>query len=89
MISTEREKIIALARECGADCYPDESLSFDYVVQLEAFYKAAQNEAYENVLDLKSTAFHIFGLGDQLPQGETMDAIQWYDASVRNLKEQS
>ena len=86
---TEREKIIILAVECGMSISAGGNGYWDHVDQMTTFYHAAQNEAYEKVLDLKPTALHIFGLDAQFPQGETRDVIEWYDASIRNLKEQS
>ena len=53
MTSTEREKIISLANSCGTTeqniC--GEHLFVFYVSDLEAFYKAAQNEAYDQVIE--------------------------------------
>lgn len=87
---TEREKIIRLAKETLSKdvIYYRDGIEMEWN-DLAIFYHAAQVEAYEKVLDLKPTAFHIFGLGAQLPQGETRDVIEWYDASIRNLKEQA
>ena len=42
-----REKIIQLAKECGAYVYKAGDSVFDSPAQLEAFYKLAQAEAFE------------------------------------------
>ena len=76
---TEREKIISLANSCGTTeqniC--GENLFVFYVSDLEAFYKAAQIEAYEKAYEKAINEIQKY-----LFVSEGVDAI-------RQLKEQS
>mgnify|MGYP000562466631 CR=1 FL=1 len=67
MTSTEREKIISLARECGIL-----AIHADLRI-ISAFYKSAQNDAYEKFIN---------EISGHLLVSDAIDAI-------RQLKEQS
>ena len=68
---------------------PTDTMEQEFSKYLRLGYIRGKAEAYDKAIDLKPTAFYIFGLGAKLPQGKTRDVIEWYDASIRNLKEQS
>ena len=88
---TTRDEIIALAGEdkfCRTEYenYTHECYEFS-AEELETFFHAAQKQAYERALSLTDDAWSIFGIGAQGPLGETLDAIEWYDSSIRALIE--
>ena len=77
---TEREKIIALAKECGIiPTFLGESGS--YLFMVEAFYKAAQNEAYEKALNALDP--------DKYPNECDKSMVHNCKLAIRKLKEQS
>ena len=83
---TTREEIIALAKECKFSSQNDTFFIAD-TEEIQKFFHAAQRQAYERAALLRSEAHTIFGLGAQGPIGETLDAIEWYDSSIRALIE--
>lgn len=70
-----REHIIQLAKECGAFAFKAGDTVFDTPEQLEAFYLAAQREAYEKAADV---AWEMYKEGPEA-----------VDHAIRKLKEES
>ena len=84
---TEREKIISLARECNVKSLKEPRYHMDIYEltgqAIEAFYKAAQNEAYEKAAELCD------GQHDRARTSTGAARANSCAAAIRKLKEKS
>ena len=80
---TSREEIIALAKECGIKnrCFPQSEI-WGYEHNLEAFFRAAQRQAYERAAE--ECENQKVGIASYF---EIDERIQWCVDAIRTLIE--